>query len=158
MPLARGEFVLVDLPSGPSLGFQQVDDPTPGKNRVHLDFHAADMEAEVAHAWWGWAPARPGGDGSVRSSTGWCSQTRPATRSVSRADSRPPSRVSTPPTVWPEPTVAHVLVRRISGCPRPLAEQNSTGSVTSELTHGRTSTQDTVEHGTATPDQPPALP
>lgn len=43
-----GEFVLVDLPSGPNLGFQHVDDPTPGKNRVHLDFHTADMEAEVA--------------------------------------------------------------------------------------------------------------
>jgi hypothetical protein len=43
-----GEFVLVDLPDGPNLGFQHVDDPTPGKNRVHLDFHAADMEAEVA--------------------------------------------------------------------------------------------------------------
>jgi hypothetical protein len=43
-----GEFILVELPSGPKLGFQHVDDPTPGKNRVHLDFHAADMEAEVA--------------------------------------------------------------------------------------------------------------
>lgn len=43
-----GEFVVVALPAGPNLGFQHVDDPTPGKNRVHLDFHAADMEAEVA--------------------------------------------------------------------------------------------------------------
>ena len=43
-----GEFVFVALPNGPKLGFQRVDDPTPGKNRVHLDFHAADMEAEVA--------------------------------------------------------------------------------------------------------------
>ncbi|WP_166906536.1 VOC family protein [Mycobacterium sp. DL440] len=43
-----GEFVLVDLSNGPNLGFQHVDDPTPGKNRVHVDFHAADMEAEVA--------------------------------------------------------------------------------------------------------------
>ncbi|MEV0672337.1 VOC family protein [Mycobacterium sp. NPDC050441] len=42
-----GEFVLVELPNGPNLGFQHVDDPTPGKNRVHVDFHAADMEAEV---------------------------------------------------------------------------------------------------------------
>ena len=42
-----GEFVLVALPSGLKLGFQHVDDPTPGKNRLHLDFSAADMEAEV---------------------------------------------------------------------------------------------------------------
>ncbi|PRC50483.1 glyoxalase, partial [Mycobacterium sp. ITM-2017-0098] len=30
------------------LGFQKVPDPTPGKNKVHLDFHGADKEAEVA--------------------------------------------------------------------------------------------------------------
>ena len=29
------------------LAFQQVDDPTPGKNRVHLDLSADDLEAEV---------------------------------------------------------------------------------------------------------------
>lgn len=46
--LMAGEFVLVEVPDGPRLGFQRVDDPTPGKNRVHLDFGAADMEAEVA--------------------------------------------------------------------------------------------------------------
>ena len=34
-------------PEGPGLAFQKVDDPTPGKNRVHIDFAAADMEAEV---------------------------------------------------------------------------------------------------------------
>ncbi|MCG7608249.1 MULTISPECIES: VOC family protein [Mycobacterium] len=45
---APGEFVLVQRDGGPNLGFQRVPDPTPGKNRVHLDFHAADMEAEVA--------------------------------------------------------------------------------------------------------------
>ncbi|OBC16359.1 glyoxalase [Mycobacterium sp. 852013-50091_SCH5140682] len=43
-----GEFIIVESPDGPKLGFQHVEDPTPGKNRVHLDFHAADMEAEVA--------------------------------------------------------------------------------------------------------------
>lgn len=42
-----GEFIIVELSNGPKLGFQSVEDPTPGKNRVHLDFHAADMEAEV---------------------------------------------------------------------------------------------------------------
>ena len=34
-------------PEGPGLAFQKVDDPTPGKNRVHIDFTAADVEAEV---------------------------------------------------------------------------------------------------------------
>lgn len=42
-----GEFVLVSQPEGLKLGFQRVDGPTPGKNRVHVDFSAADMEAEV---------------------------------------------------------------------------------------------------------------
>lgn len=42
------QFIIVESPDGPKLGFQHVDDPTPGKNRVHLDFHAADMAAEVA--------------------------------------------------------------------------------------------------------------
>ena len=30
------------------LAFQKVDDPTPGKNRVHLDLSAPDLEGEVA--------------------------------------------------------------------------------------------------------------
>jgi predicted enzyme related to lactoylglutathione lyase len=42
-----GEFVLVSQSGGPQLGFQRVPDPTPGKNRVHVDFSAADMESEV---------------------------------------------------------------------------------------------------------------
>ncbi len=46
--LLPGEFVAVALPDGPQLGFQRVPDPTPGKNRVHLDFSAADVDAEVA--------------------------------------------------------------------------------------------------------------
>jgi predicted enzyme related to lactoylglutathione lyase len=46
--VAPGEFVMVTRPKGPTLGFQRVPDPTPGKNKVHLDFHAADKEAEVA--------------------------------------------------------------------------------------------------------------
>ena len=33
------------LPAG--LAFQQVDDPTPGKNKVHLDLTADDLDAEV---------------------------------------------------------------------------------------------------------------
>ncbi len=30
-----------------TLAFQQVDDPTPGKNKVHLDLIADDIDAEV---------------------------------------------------------------------------------------------------------------
>lgn len=48
VPVAAGEFVMVAVAEGPRLGFQKVPDPTPGKNRVHLDFHAADEEGEVA--------------------------------------------------------------------------------------------------------------
>jgi hypothetical protein len=46
-PLMAGEFVVVVCADGPNLGFQKVDDPTPGKNRLHIDFHGADMESEV---------------------------------------------------------------------------------------------------------------
>lgn len=42
-----GEFILVRQPEGPNLAFQRVDDPTPGKNRAHVDFAVADVEAEV---------------------------------------------------------------------------------------------------------------
>lgn len=43
------EFVLVRPASGtgPILAFQQIADPTPGKNRIHLDVSAPDREAEV---------------------------------------------------------------------------------------------------------------
>jgi predicted enzyme related to lactoylglutathione lyase len=43
-----GEFVIVTRPEGPRLGFQKVPEPTPGKNRVHLDFHSDDVEGEVS--------------------------------------------------------------------------------------------------------------
>lgn len=46
--LLADEFTAVTLPEGLKLGFQQVPDPTPGKNRVHLDFSAADVDAEVS--------------------------------------------------------------------------------------------------------------
>src|SRR4029077_169418 len=46
-PLAPGFFVTVTRPGGPGLAFQKVDDPTPGKNKVHIDFTSADMDAEV---------------------------------------------------------------------------------------------------------------
>lgn len=46
--VAPGEFVMVAAEGRPALGFQRVPDPTPGKNKVHLDLHADDKEAEVA--------------------------------------------------------------------------------------------------------------
>ncbi|MBU9763224.1 VOC family protein [Mycobacterium sp. TNTM28] len=46
--VAAGEFVMLVPPDGPRLAFQRVPDPTPGKNRVHLDLSAADGEAEVS--------------------------------------------------------------------------------------------------------------
>ncbi len=43
-----GEFLMVATDgAGPRLGFQRVDDPTPGKNRVHLDLVTEDREAQV---------------------------------------------------------------------------------------------------------------
>ena len=46
--LIPGEFFAVMRSEGPRLGFQKVPDPTPGKNRVHLDFGAADVDGEVS--------------------------------------------------------------------------------------------------------------
>ncbi|GAA1536424.1 VOC family protein [Nocardioides humi] len=43
-----GWFVVVALPAGPRLGFQKVADPTPGKNRLHVDFVADDLDGAVA--------------------------------------------------------------------------------------------------------------
>ncbi len=43
-----GWFVVVQVPDSPSLAFQKVGDPTPGKNRLHLDLIAPDLDAEVA--------------------------------------------------------------------------------------------------------------
>lgn len=43
-----GEFVIVGGGGLPALvAFQQVDDATPGKNRIHLDLTAADVDAAV---------------------------------------------------------------------------------------------------------------
>lgn len=43
-----GWFVLVSGGSLPvRLAFQKVDDPTPGKNRVHLDLTSDDLDGEV---------------------------------------------------------------------------------------------------------------
>jgi hypothetical protein len=45
--LPGGDFVLVARENWPALGFQRVADPTPGKNRVHLDLMAPDLDADV---------------------------------------------------------------------------------------------------------------
>lgn len=45
--LGPGEFAMVVSDREPALGFQRVDEPTPGKNRLHLDLHASDLDAEV---------------------------------------------------------------------------------------------------------------
>ncbi|AEE46456.1 VOC family protein [Cellulomonas fimi] len=44
-----GWYVMVapTRPGGPVLAFQKVEDPTPGKNRVHVDLTADDRDAEV---------------------------------------------------------------------------------------------------------------
>jgi len=40
-----GDFVMVD--STPALGFQRVEEPTPGKNRMHIDVSGAERETLV---------------------------------------------------------------------------------------------------------------
>jgi len=45
---ANSGFFIVATPQGLALGFQQVADPTPGKNRIHFDLSAPDRTAEVA--------------------------------------------------------------------------------------------------------------
>jgi len=48
-PIAPPFFVVVSRPEGPGLAFQQVEDPTPGKNKVHLDLRTDDdIDAEAA--------------------------------------------------------------------------------------------------------------
>ena len=40
-----GDFVMVD--STPALGFQRVEEPTPGKNRMHVDVGGAERETFI---------------------------------------------------------------------------------------------------------------
>ena len=40
-------MVVVSDGDGPNLGFQRVPEPTPGKNRVHLDLTATSRDLEV---------------------------------------------------------------------------------------------------------------
>lgn len=44
-----GWFVVVEIAQGqPRLAFQRVSDPTPGKNRMHLDLHGDGRPQEVS--------------------------------------------------------------------------------------------------------------
>src|ERR1700744_4536551 len=108
--LIPGEFIAVIRADGPRLGFQKVEDPTPGKNRVHLDFGAADVDAEVSRLTaagatevgrhsigdnfrWGVLAAPQGPAAQPRARPpggGWCPPPR-ATRSASRAASSSPA-------------------------------------------------------------------
>ena len=44
-----GEYVFLEpvREGAPAMGFQRVPDPTPGKNRIHVDLRADDRAAEV---------------------------------------------------------------------------------------------------------------
>ncbi|HEX8003323.1 MAG TPA: VOC family protein [Mycobacteriales bacterium] len=48
----EGVYVVVGRkhPGEPNLVFQRVADPTPGKARMHLDVHAADLDEATAKA------------------------------------------------------------------------------------------------------------
>jgi catechol 2,3-dioxygenase-like lactoylglutathione lyase family enzyme len=41
-----GPFVFLDRAGGPGVGFQKVEEPTAGKNRVHFDIRSPDPAAE----------------------------------------------------------------------------------------------------------------
>lgn len=45
---APDEFAVVTSSEGLRLGFQKVPNPTPGKNRMHLDLHSDDRERDAA--------------------------------------------------------------------------------------------------------------
>lgn len=49
---AAGDFIIISIPGVPvTLGFQKVEDPTPGKNRIHLDLswgEEDDRESGIA--------------------------------------------------------------------------------------------------------------
>ena len=49
-PVAPPFFVVVTVPEGPGLAFQQVEDPTPGKNKWHLDLFSPDPAAAIQRA------------------------------------------------------------------------------------------------------------
>jgi hypothetical protein len=67
-----GEFVVVSsaVPGLAHLGFQRADDPTPGKNRLHIDFQTADRGGTAAtaggHPGWRGRRTRDGLDPAAR--------------------------------------------------------------------------------------------
>jgi predicted enzyme related to lactoylglutathione lyase len=85
--LLPGEFIAVTRPEGPRLGFQKVPDPTPGKNRVHLDFSVPDVDAEVSRLTAAGA-TEVGGRKISDNSAGWYWPTPKATCSAWRVNNR----------------------------------------------------------------------
>ena len=81
-----GYFLLVAGGSLPAqLAFQKVEDPTPGKNKVHVDLHTDDdLDAEVDR--WVEAGATSWGGATPATSSGSPSPTRTGTSSASPAD------------------------------------------------------------------------
>ncbi|MGC0362408.1 putative enzyme related to lactoylglutathione lyase [Rhodococcus sp. 27YEA15] len=43
-----GWFYIVEVAGGVNWAFQKVPDPTPGKNRIHVDLTTEDLDAEVS--------------------------------------------------------------------------------------------------------------
>ena len=72
------------------LAFQQVDDPTPGKNKVHLDLSTDDLDAEVERLV-GAGATLVGTARRRETSAGSRSPTRTATSSASPTAPRSPA-------------------------------------------------------------------
>lgn len=84
-----GFFVIVAGGSlDTQLAFQKIDDPTPGKNKVHIDVHTdGDLDDEADR--WVEAGATKLGSGTQASSIGSRSPTRMGTSSASRPTEQP---------------------------------------------------------------------
>ena len=82
-PIAPPFFVDRHPAGGPGAGLPEGRRPDARQEQVHIDFAAADMEAEVKRLVE--LGASETGRGSSASSSGWCSPTRTATRSASAA-------------------------------------------------------------------------
>ena len=71
--LIPGEFTAVIRSEGPRLGFQKVPDPTPGKNRVHLDFSVATLPSCSPRAFRPRTVAPVNAQSWARTTAGWWS-------------------------------------------------------------------------------------
>ena len=81
----EGWFYVID--ATPLLAIQKVGDPTPGKNRIHLDLNAPDLDAARMSCW---PPAPPWSpSAATRPSAGSPSLTPKATSSASPSTDPP---------------------------------------------------------------------